>query len=252
MASRESMIRNINRQIEQHLRTFGEGSREYQDLMRNLESEIGRPRFNKDGRPYYSRAEWRLYDEKALQNAADMVKEKGTAFSKAQQYIRDLLDEGIDPTDQNIRNAASIEQEVSDNFELVYEYLQEHEEEFENSDTRMQFSGNAGANATKQDLVDILTKVTKVTARKSILDVIEEAKDWKEKRNEEIRKQAAKTRRSRKMTPKEVEQKLRLQPEEKPSRIRQTKTKVDDRKAKVYGKQPKLNRGTKKDKGVKK
>lgn len=221
------MIRNINRQIEQHLRTFGEGSREYQDLMRNLESEIGRPQFNKDGRPYYSRAEWRLYDEKALQNAADLVKEKGTAFSKAQQYIKDLIDEGIDPTDQNIRNAASIEQEVSDNFELVYEYLQEHEEEFENSDTRMQFAGNAGANATKQDLVDILSRVTKVTARKSILDVIEEAKEWKEKRNEDIKKQARQTRRSKKMTQKEVEQKLRLKPEEKPNKIKATKTKKD-------------------------
>lgn len=203
------MIRNINRQIEQHLRTFGEGSREYQDLIRNIESEIGRPQYNKDGRPYYSRAEWRLYDEKALQNAADLVKGKGTAFSKAQQYIRNLLDEGIDPTDQNIRNAASIEQKVSDNFELVYEYLQEQEEDFENSDTRMQFAGNAGANATKQDLVNILTKVTKVTARKSITDVIEEAKEWKEKRNDEIRQQAQQTRRSARMTPKETEQRLK-------------------------------------------
>ena len=209
MASRESMIRNINRQIEQHLRTFGEGSKEYQDLIRNIESEIGRPQYNKDGRPYYSRADWRLYDEKALQNAADIVKDKGTAFSKAQQYIKDLLSEGIEPTDKNIREAASIEQEVSDNFELIYEFLQENEADFENSDTRMQFTGNAGANATKQDLVNILSKVTKVTARDSIKDVIEEAKAWKEKRNEDIKQQAQQTRRTAKMTPKEVEQRLK-------------------------------------------
>jgi hypothetical protein len=209
MASRESMIRNINRQIEQHLRTFGEGSREYQDLIRNIESEIGRPQYNKEGRPYYSRADWRLYDEKALQNAADIVKGEGTAFTKAQQYIKDLLSEGIEPTDKNIREAASIEQEVSDNFELIYEFLQENEADFENSDTRMQFAGYAGAHATKQDLVNILSKVTKVTARDSIKDVIEEAKAWKEKRNEDIKQQAEQTRRSAKMTPKEIEQRLK-------------------------------------------
>lgn len=209
MASRESMIRNINRQIEQHLRTFGEGSREYQDLIRNIESEIGRPLHNKDGRPYYSRSVGRLYDEKALQNAAEIVKGEGTAFSKAQTYINDLLQQGIEPTDANIREAASIEQEVSDNFELVYDFLQENEDDFENSDTRMKFSGNLGANATKQDLVNILSKVTKVTARDSIKDVIEEAKAWKEKRNEEIKEQAEKTRRSAKMTPKEIEQRMK-------------------------------------------
>ena len=209
MASRESMIRNINRQIEQHLRTFGEGSREYQDLIRNIESEIGRPQYNKDGRPYYSRSAGRQYDMQSLQNAADSVKGAGTAFSKAQKYIQDMLAEGIAPTDKNIREAASIEQEVSDNFELIYEFLQENEDDFENSDTRMQFAGNAGANATKQDLVNILSNVTKVTARDSIKDVIEEAKAWKSKRNDDIKKQAQQTRRSARLTPKEIEQHMK-------------------------------------------
>lgn len=209
MASRESMIRNINRQIEQHLRTFGEGSREYQDLIRNIESEIGRPQYNKDGRPYYSRSAGQQYDMQSLQNAADSVKGAGTAFSKAQSYINDLLQQGIDPTDANIREAASIEQEVSDNFELIYKFLQENVDDFENSDVRMAFAGNKGANASKQDLVDILSKVTQVTARKSIKDVIEEAKAWKEKRNESIKQQAQQTRRSARMTPKEIEQRLK-------------------------------------------
>lgn len=252
MASRESMIRNINRQIEQHLRTFGEGSREYQDMIRNIESEIGRPQYNKEGRPYYSRSAGRQYDMQSLQNAAESVKGKGTAFSKAQSYINDLIQQGIDPTDANIREATSIEQEVSDNFELIYKFLQENIDDFENSDVRMAFAGNKGANATKQDLVDILSKVTQITARESIKDVIEEAKAWKEKRNEEIKEQAEKTRRSAKMTPKEIEQRMKLNSEEKPRRMKQARTKVDDRRSKVYGKQPKLNRGTKKDKGVKK
>lgn len=209
MASRESMIRNINRQIEQHLRTFGEGSREYQDLIRNIESEIGRPQYNKDGRPYYSRSAGRQYDMQSLQNAADSVKGAGTAFSKAQPYINDLLQQGIDPTDANIKEAASIEQEVADNFELIYKFLQENVEDFENSDVRMLFAGNKGANATKQDLVNILSNVTSATARKSIKDIIEEAKAWKEKRNEGIRQQARQTRRSARMTPKEIEQRLK-------------------------------------------
>lgn len=209
MASRESMIRNINRQIEQHLRTFGEGSREYQDLIRNIESEIGRPQYNKDGRPYYSRSAGRQYDMQSLQNAAESVKGAGTAFSKAQPYITDLLQQGIDPTDANIKESASIEQEVADNFELIYKFLQENIDDFENSDVRMAFAGNKGANATKQDLVDILSKVTQVTARKSIKDVIEEAKAWKEKRNEGIRQQAQQTRRSARMTPKEIEQRMK-------------------------------------------
>lgn len=209
MASRESMIRNINRQIEQHLRTFGEGSREYQDLIRNIESEIGRPQYNKEGRPFYSRSAGRQYDMQSLQNAADSVKGAGTAFSKAQSYINDLLQQGIDPTDANIREAASIEQEVSDNFELIYKFLQENVDDFENSDVRMAFAGNKGANASKQDLVDILSKVTQVTARKSIKDVTEEAKEWKEQRNEEIKKQAQQTRRSARMTPKEIEQRMK-------------------------------------------
>lgn len=209
MASRESMIRNINRQIEQHLRTFGEGSREYQDLIRNIESEIGRPQYNKDGRPYYSRSAGRQYDMKSLQNAADSVKGEGTAFSKAQPYINDLLQQGIDPTDANIREAASIEQEVSDNFELIYKFLQENMDDFENSDVRMAFAGNNGANATKQDLVDILSNVTNITARNSIKDVIVEAKAWKEKRNEGIKQQAQQTRRSARMTPKEIEQRMK-------------------------------------------
>lgn len=209
MASRESMIRNINRQIEQHLRTFGEGSREYQDLMRNIESEIGRPQYNKEGRPYYSRSAGRQYDMQSLQNAADSVKGAGTAFSKAQSYINDLIQQGIDPTDANIQEAASIEQEVSDNFELIYKFLQENIDDFENSDVRMAFAGNKGANATKQDLVDILSKVTQITARKSIKDVIDDAKAWKEKRNNDIKEQAQQTRRSPRMTPKEIEQRLK-------------------------------------------
>lgn len=209
MASRESMIRNINRQIEQHLRTFGEGSREYQDLIRNIESEIGRPQYNKEGRPYYSRSAGRQYDMQSLQNAADSVKGAGTAFSKAQPYINDLLQQGIDPTDANIKEAASIEQEVADNFELIYKFLQENVEDFENSDVRMLFAGNKGANATKQDLVNILSNVTSATARKSIKDIIEDAKAWKEKRNEGIRQQAQQTRRSARMTQKEVEQRMK-------------------------------------------
>lgn len=246
------MIRNINRQIEQHLRTFGEGSREYQDLIRNIESEIGRPQYNKDGRPYYSRSAGRQYDMQSLQNAAESVKGAGTAFSKAQPYINDLLQQGIEPTDANIREAASIEEEVSQNFDAVYEFLQNEEPDFDNSDVRMEFAGNQGSAGSRQDLVDILNRVTAKQGYSSIQDVINAAKAFKESRNDGIKEQARQTRRTARMTPKEIEQRMKLQPEEKPRRMKQNRTKVDDRRSKVYGKQPKLNRGTKKDKGVKK
>lgn len=209
MASRESMIRNINRQIMKHREMFGEGSREYQDLMRNLESEIGRPLHNKTGQPYYSRSEGRQYDPSALQNAADMVKGEGTATSKAQSYIQDLLDQGLEPSQENIKQAASIEDEVSDNFEAVYKYLQETEEDFDNSDVRMEFAGNAGAHASKQDLVNILQKVTAKQGYTTITEVIEKAKTHGDDMRKNIRDAARKTRSSGKLLPSEVKGRLK-------------------------------------------
>lgn len=251
MATRESMIRSINRQIEQHLRTFGDGSSEYQDLMRDLEAEIGKAEINRTGRPFYSRSARKDYSMAALEAAAAKVRGKGTAFSKAQTYINDLIKQGIEPTDQAIREAAGIEKAVSDNFKAVYDFLKENEDDFENSDIRMQFAGNAGANASKQDLVDILGRVTSATARGSIRDVIDEAKKWKDSRNASIKKAQASTRRSPRMTQKEIEQKLKY-PEEEKNRFSSPRTKVNDKKSRIIGGETKLNRGTKKDKGVKK
>lgn len=206
---RESAIRTINRQLEQHRRTFGESSREYQDLLRNLESEIGRPSYNRSGNPFYSRSAGRLYDPNALENAARSVQGSGTAFIKAQEYIRDLLEQGIEPTDENIRQAASIEDEVSQNFEAIYEFLQETENDFDNSDVRMEFAGNRGANAQKRDLVDILQRVTARQGYDSITDVIQQAKQHREQRNDNIRSEAAKSRKSQRLTASEVKQKLK-------------------------------------------
>lgn len=251
MATRESMIRSINRQIEQHLRTFGEGSSEYQDLMRDLEAEIGKAEINRTGRPFYSRSAGKEYSMAALEAAAAKVRGKGTAFSKAQTYINDLIKQGIEPTDQAIREAAGVEKAVSDNFGAVYDFLKENTEDFENSDIRMMFAGNKGAHASKQDLVSILNRVTAATSRKSIMDVINEAKDWKEKRNEEIREAATQTRRSPRMTQKEIAQKLKY-PEEEKKRFTSQRAKVNDTKSRIIGGETKLNRGTKKDKGVKK
>ena len=224
MASRESMIRNINRQIEQHRRTFGEGSREYQDLIRNIESEIGRPKYNKDGRPYYSRSAGRQYDMQSLKNAADSVKGAGTAFSKAQTYINDLLQQGIEPTDANIREAASIEEEVSQNFDAVYEFLQNEEPDFDNSDVRMEFAGNQGAAGSRQDLVNILNRVTAKQGYSSIQDVINAAKAFKERRNESIMQKAQQTRKSARMTPSEVKNALKWN--DKPVKGKGSRSKV--------------------------
>ena len=53
MPSRESIIRTINRQLEDYQRRLGEESEEYEYLTTKLNDLLGTPKYNKYGLPFY-------------------------------------------------------------------------------------------------------------------------------------------------------------------------------------------------------
>ena len=147
MPSRESIIRTINRQLEDYQRRLGEESEEYEYLTTKLNDLLGAPKYNKSGLPFYSRSSGRLYDEKALQEAYAAVTGKNTAASIEQEYIKDLVNmQGIETVNsENVKRYAKVRNKTYRYYSELYNYLKAvYEEEYgegswDDSDLRAEY-----------------------------------------------------------------------------------------------------------------
>lgn len=158
MPSRESIIRTVNRQLEDYERRLGTESEEYEQLTTTLNDLLGNPLYNKQGRPFYSRSKGRKYDAGALQSAYEAVTGKNTAAAIEQEYIKDLVNmQGIETvTSENVKRYAKVRNKSFRYYSELYTYLKEaYEEEYgegswDNSDLRAEYY-RRGASGTLPD-----------------------------------------------------------------------------------------------------
>lgn len=133
MPSRESIIRTVNRQLEDYRRRLGEESEEWEYLTTKLNNLLGEPKYNKSGLPYYSRSPAAKYNSRALQEAYAAVTGKNTAATIEQEYIKDLVNmKGIETVNsENVRRYAKVKNKTYHYYSELYNYLKElYEEEY--------------------------------------------------------------------------------------------------------------------------
>ena len=125
MPSRESIIRTVNRQIEQYRRRLGEESEEYEALTTRLYSLLGAPQYNKRNEPYYTRSAQAKYSSKGLKEAYAAVTGENTASAIEQKYISEIVEfSGItDVTPQNVKRFIRVRNKVYQYYGELYEYL---------------------------------------------------------------------------------------------------------------------------------
>lgn len=161
MPSRESIIRTINRQLEDYRRRLGEESEEWEYLTTKLNDLLGTPKYNKSGLPYYSRSAGRLYDEKALQAAYAAVTGKNTAANLEQEYIKDLVNmQGIETVNsENVKRYAKVKNKTYRYYSELYNYLKAvYEEEYgegswDDSDLRAEYYRRGAMEKLPEDTV---------------------------------------------------------------------------------------------------
>ena len=200
MASMESMLRNINRQLEQHARTFGTDSNIYKDLVHAIERKMGKANYTqRNGAVGYSRSIPMQYKFDEVKAANDLVKGAGTASMKWNKWYKDAKELNID--DKDINRFIRLSQEVRKNQEAIYNYLkQEMGDAFYSSEYVKGYH-----NSFKDSDIQHLMKTTNYTTLEEVEKLIRQAKAKAEKIKEEIEREAQKTK-GGKMTKKEAEQ----------------------------------------------
>lgn len=200
MATMENMIRNINRQLEQHARTFGTDSNIYKELVHAIERKMGKANYTqRSGAVGYSRSIPMPYKYDDVQAANNLVKGAGTAASKWSKWYKDAKKLNID--DKDINRFIRLSQEVRENHEAIYNYLK-HEmgDAFYSSEYVKGYH-----DSFKDSDIQHLMKTTEYTTLEEVEKLIRKAKAKAEKIKEEIEREAQKTK-GRKMTKKEAEQ----------------------------------------------
>lgn len=159
MPSRESIIRTVNRQLEDYERRLGTESEEWEQLTTTLFDLLGKPQYNKQGRPFYSRSKNRQYNAGALQSAYDAVTGKNTAAAIEQEYIKDLVNmQGIETvTSENVKRYAKVRNKAFRYYSELYNYLKAaYEEEYgegswDNSDLRAEYYRRGASGTLPED-----------------------------------------------------------------------------------------------------
>lgn len=122
MATRESMIKAINRGLKDYAARLGTASAEYQQLVAALRHTVGVPaHHDANGVPVYTRAKHRAYDITMLTRAYQQVTGPNTASRKEQPYIKKLQGMQVRPTRANVHRIARIFNEVTDRREALYQ-----------------------------------------------------------------------------------------------------------------------------------
>lgn len=161
MATRESQIRTINRQLTEYYKRLGGESEEYQDLTTRLYDLLGEPDYNKKGNPFYSRGAGKSYGAEELDIAYGLVTGENTASHIEQQYIKDLVDmQGIESvTAENVQRYAKVKNKAFRYYSELYTYLKGVYEEvngkgsWDDSDFRGEYIKRGAATELPEDTV---------------------------------------------------------------------------------------------------
>lgn len=208
MPSRESIIRTINRQLEDYQRRLGEESEEYEYLTTKLNDLLGTPKYNKSGLPFYSRSAGRLYDEKALQEAYAAVTGKNTAASIEQEYIKDLVNmQGIETVNsENVKRYAKVKNKTYRYYSELYNYLKAvYEEEYgegswDDSDLRAEYYRRGAMEKLPDDTVfwldDEITNILGGGFLRGIESALNDLEAFNDQQKKRARDKAAGTRSS--------------------------------------------------------
>lgn len=157
MATIESQIRTINRQLAEYYKRLGGESEEYEDLTTRLYDLLGEPKYNKKGNPFYSRG--KSYGAEELDIAYGLVTGENTASRIEQQYIKDLVDmQGIESvTAENVKRYAKVKNKAFRYYSDLYTYLKETYEEvngsgsWDDSDLRAEYYKRGAATDLPED-----------------------------------------------------------------------------------------------------
>lgn len=194
--NKDSTIRHINRTLQQYYDTFGADSAEYHNLLRDLEYRLGdTTRTQSGGAAAYSRSAHTLagMSPEKLEDAHARTKGAYSVNRVRAEVAEEVEEQGLEPTDENIRDYSNMKKEVSNWYNTIYKMFKE-----ENPDSVSDFAGNDVD--SQDDLVDKLGRIVK--GRDKIRQTIQRAKDWDEKKKADI-KDAAEDRPKQRLSPKE-------------------------------------------------
>lgn len=215
MPSRESIIRTVNRQLEDYERRLGTESEEWEQLTTTLFDLLGKPQYNKQGRPFYSRSKKRQYNAGALQSAYDAVTGKNTAAAIEQEYIKDLVNmQGIETvTSENVKRYAKVRNKAFRYYSELYNYLKAtYEEEYgegswDNSDLRAEYYRRGASGTLPEDtafwLDDEITNLQGGGFLRGIEAALNDLDAFNDYQKQRAAERASKTRKSGKRKPKE-------------------------------------------------
>lgn len=212
----QSDIVQINRGLEQYARTFTTDSAEYADLEFQLSRLLGYPQIDREnlGRRF-SRSKQFDYDPQALREAKKLVQGTNTAAAQAQAYYAALQDADTEITQSLVRKLAVNKSWIASKQHEIYVLLaSEYGEEWEDSDTRKAFF-----NAYDNDPRSLYKIISEDTAYRqehgeaeTFIDNITRIRQAIELKEEQVKEYArerrAETRRSRKYTNEEMQQRF--------------------------------------------
>lgn len=208
MATMENMIRNINRQLEQHARIFGVDSETYKELVLDVERAMGKANYTqRNGAVGYSRSIPMPYKYDDVLKASNMVKGQNTAAAKWSRGYEEAKWQGIEEKD--VASYIKLQDEVNKNHEAIYNYLKEEMgDSFYSSDYRKGFHSSffpEGDESYKESTLKHLMNTSDYKNLEGVENLIRRVKAKKEKMKEEIAAEAEKTR-GGKVTKREAEQ----------------------------------------------
>lgn len=204
MATMESMLRNINRQLEAHARMFGTESEIYQDYVRDIESIMGKANYTqRSGAVGYSRRIPMTYKFEDVEKANRKAKGKNTAaakYSKAYlEYQKANKQDTV--TKEEVSKYLKVKESLDKHFDLIYEYLQEANPDFYDTDFAKGIKG-----AWDDDkIIEHIMKKSSLDTFDKILQAIKEQKEKRDKEKEEAEEKAEGTNKTRKYTKSELQ-----------------------------------------------
>ena len=215
MPTQLSMIRTINRQIEDYRRRLGTESEEYENLLAGLADTIGRAQYNKKDLPFYSRSKGRKYDQDELEQAYKLVTGKNTAARIEQEYIKQLEEEHGTKfiTSENVKRYIKIRNKAFTYYSDLYNYLQTiYEDEYgegtwRDSDLRSEYYKRGAATDLPEDtpfwLDAEITKLTGENTLKGIESALDALHAFDSQQKKQAKEKASNTRSSGRRSPKE-------------------------------------------------
>lgn len=185
--NKDNAVRQINRTLQQYYDTFGADSAEYQNLLRDVEYNLGdTTRTQKGGAAAYSRSAHTLagMDVDSLETAKGLTIGENSVNRKKQEVAEELESAGIEADDEAIREYSKMKKSASDWYHTIYKMLSEQDERYK--------SLFAGSDIDSQD--DLVNKLSRIVGgRDNIADTINRARQWESEKEDRIKEHARNT-----------------------------------------------------------